>query len=107
MAAVDLALTHAAFDPGAIGHREAEAPVVNDSQPGDVTAVLVHGGFLGPWIWADTVRLLSEHSYAGLVVSEAAAGPHKAARHLVFLAAAIPDLGDSLTSLAEAGSREV
>jgi pimeloyl-ACP methyl ester carboxylesterase len=122
---------------------------VNDRQPRDVTAVLVHGGFLGPWIWADTVRLLSEHavpsvcaelpsgrdtgspadlhddsqavreildgysdvvlcghSYAGLVVSEAAAGPHKAVRHLVFLAAAIPDVGDSLTSLAEAGSQE-
>lgn len=120
---------------------------MNNSQPRDITAVLVHGGFLGPWIWVDTVRLLSEHnipsvcadlpssrdkgsladlhddaqavreildgysdvvlcghSYAGLVVSDAAAGPHKAVRHLVFLAAAIPDVGDSLTSLAEASS---
>lgn len=123
---------------------------MNDSQPRDVAAVLVHGGFLGPWIWADTVRLLREHkvpsvcadlpssrdtdgspaglhddaravreildgcsdvvlcghSYAGLVVSEAAAGPHQAVRHLVFLAAAVPDVGDSLTSLAGAGSQE-
>jgi pimeloyl-ACP methyl ester carboxylesterase len=122
-------------------------PAVVNGQPHDVTAVLVHGGFLGPWIWDDVVRLLAEHgisaacpdlpscqetggladlhddaravrsalaglrdvvlcghSYAGLVISEAAAGPHPAVRHLVFLAAAIPDVGDSLTSLAEAGS---
>src|SRR5262249_31215376 len=88
----------------------------------DAKAVLVHGGFLGPWIWADTVTLLEGrgirsvtvdlpssqdtgdrladlhddaevvrdtlngctdvvlcgHSYAGAVVSEAAAGPHRA-----------------------------
>jgi pimeloyl-ACP methyl ester carboxylesterase len=143
-------LTHAAFNPATIGHPHAETPVVNDGQPRDIAAVLVHGGFLGPWIWADTVKLLSEHkipsvcidlpssrdtggslaglhddaqavrgildgyrdvvlcghSYAGLVVSEAAAGPHKAVRHLVFLAAAIPDVGDSLTSLAGAGPRD-
>ena len=116
------------------------------AQRDDVTAVLVHGGFLGPWIWEDVVRLLAQqripavcpdlpscqetsaladlhddaqavrtvldgcrdvvlcgHSYAGLVVSEAAAGPHKAVRHLVYLAAAIPDAGDSLASLAQAG----
>jgi pimeloyl-ACP methyl ester carboxylesterase len=122
---------------------------VNGSQPGDVTAVLVHGGFLGPWIWADVVRLLDEHgvrsvcvelpssretdesladlhddaravraaldgcgrvvlcghSYAGAVISEAAAGPHEAVRHLVFLAAAVPDIGDSLGSLAEAAAK--
>jgi pimeloyl-ACP methyl ester carboxylesterase len=118
---------------------------VTDSADGDLTAVLVHGGFLGPWIWADVVRQLSRdgirsvcvdlpscqdtgpdlagladdvravrtvldgctsavvcgHSYAGMVVSEAAAG-HPAVRHLIYLAAAIPDAGDSLTSLAEA-----
>jgi pimeloyl-ACP methyl ester carboxylesterase len=34
---------------------------VNDSQPSDVAVVLVHGGFLGSWIWADTVKLLREH----------------------------------------------
>jgi pimeloyl-ACP methyl ester carboxylesterase len=114
-----------------------------------VTAVLVHGGFLGPWIWADTARLLAArgvrpvtvdlpssqeggdrlpglhddaeavrvaldgcadvvlcgHSYAGAVISEAAAGPHPAVRYLVFLAAAVPDVGDSLASLAEAAAR--
>ena len=123
---------------------------MNDPQSPDVTAVLVHGGFLGPWIWADVAELLlaqgvrsicvdlpssvetdggqadlhddahavrsaldgcSEvvlcgHSYAGAVISEAAAGPHKAVRHLVYLAAAIPDVGDSLASLAEAASKE-
>jgi pimeloyl-ACP methyl ester carboxylesterase len=112
---------------------------------GGLTVVLVHGGFLGPWIWADVVRELSRdglrsvcvdlpscqssgpelagladdvravraaldgcaravicgHSYAGLVVTEAAAG-HPAVRHLIYLAAAIPDVGDSLTSLATA-----
>lgn len=122
---------------------------MNDRQPADVTAVLVHGGFLGPWIWADTAKLLQErgvrsvsvdlpssqdsgdrladlhddaeavrdalngctdavlcgHSYAGAVISEAAAGPHRAVRYLVFLAAAVPDVGDSLASLAEAASR--
>ena len=114
------------------------------------TAVLVHGGFLGPWVWADTVRLLDArgvrsvtvdlpssqdsndrlpglhddagavrdaldgcadavlcgHSYAGAVISEAAAGPHRAVRHLVFLAAAVPDAGDSLTSLAEEAAKD-
>ena len=118
---------------------------MTDSADGDLTVVLVHGGFLGPWIWADVVRELSRdglrpvcvdlpscrgtgtklagladdvqavraaldgcaravvcgHSYAGLVVTEAAAG-HPAVRHLIYLAAAIPDAGDSLTSLAAA-----
>ena len=119
---------------------------MNDTPPGDLTAVLVHGGFLGPWIWADVAQVLDGHqirsvcvdlpscqdtgasladlhdhaqavrtaldrcgdvvlcghSYAGMVISEAAAGPHPSIRHLVYLAAAIPDAGDSLTSLAEA-----
>lgn len=44
------------------------------------------------------------HSYAGLVVTEAAAG-HPAVRHLIYLAAAIPDTGDSLASLAAASAR--
>ena len=121
---------------------------MTDSADGDLTVVLVHGGFLGPWIWADVVRELSRdglrsvcvdlpscqgagpelagladdvqavraaldgctravvcgHSYAGLVVTEAAAG-HPAVRHLIYLAAAIPDAGDSLTSLAAASAR--
>ncbi len=120
---------------------------MNGRQRREVTAVLVHGGFLGPWIWQDVVtglagpgipsvcvELLSSraengrladlhddaravravldnranvvlcgHSYAGAVISEAAAGPHPAVRHLVFLAAAVPDVGDSLASLAAAG----
>jgi pimeloyl-ACP methyl ester carboxylesterase len=122
---------------------------MTNRQARDVTVVLVHGGFLGPWIWADTVKqlearavrsvtvdlpsshdsgnrladlhddaqavrdalngcadaVLCGHSYAGAVISEAAAGPHRAVRHLVFLAAAIPDAGDSLTSLAEAAGK--
>jgi len=122
---------------------------VTNRQAHDVTAVLVHGGFLGPRIWADTARLLQArgvrpvtvdlpssqdsgdhlpglhddaaavrdaldgcadavlcgHSYAGAVISEAAAGPHRAVRHLVFLAAAVPDAGDSLASLAQAATR--
>lgn len=122
---------------------------MTNRQARTVTAVLVHGGFLGPWIWADTVKLLEArgvrsvtvdlpssqdssgrlpglhddaeavrdalngcadavlcgHSYAGAVISEAAAGPHRSVRHLVFLAAAVPDAGDSLASLAEAATK--
>jgi pimeloyl-ACP methyl ester carboxylesterase len=104
--------------------------------------VLVHGGFLGPWIWAKTIEelerqglrslsvdlpsmrgpnadlhddaravrdlldgldevVLCGHSYAGVVISEAAAGPHRAVRQLVYLTAAIPDSGDSLVGLAK------
>ena len=123
---------------------------MTNRQARHVTAVLVHGGFLGPWIWADTVKLLEAsgvrsvtvdlpsshdssdrlpglhddaeavrdalngcadavpcgHSYAGAVISEAAAGPHRAVRHLVFLAAAVPDAGDSLASLAGAAAND-
>ena len=122
---------------------------MTNRQARTVTAVLVHGGFLGPWISADTVKLLEArgvrsvtvdlpssqdssgrlpglhddaeavrvaldgcadavlcgHSYAGAVISEAAAGPHRSVRHLVFLAAAVPDAGDSLASLAEAATK--
>lgn len=104
--------------------------------------VLVHGGFLGPWIWTDTIGelerrglralsvdlpsmrgpdaglrddaravrdlldgldevVLCGHSYAGMVITEAAAGPHRAVRHLVYLTAAIPDSADTLAGLAE------
>jgi pimeloyl-ACP methyl ester carboxylesterase len=104
--------------------------------------VLVHGGFLGPWIWTETIEeldrqgvralsvdlpsmrspdadlrddaravrdildgldevVLCGHSYAGMVISEAAAGPHRAVRRLVYLTAAIPDSGDSLAGLAK------
>jgi len=40
------------------------------------------------------------------VISEAAAGPHPAVRHLVFLAAAVPDAGDSVASLTKAAAKE-
>jgi pimeloyl-ACP methyl ester carboxylesterase len=36
-----------------------------------------------------------------MVISEAAAGPHRAVRQLVYLTAAIPDSGDSLAGLAK------
>jgi pimeloyl-ACP methyl ester carboxylesterase len=114
-------------------------------QPTTATVVLVHGGFLGAWVWADVVSaleaqglravaldlpsvtgngggevgdfyadaaavrgvlddarppvLLCGHSAGGAVVTEAAAGPHPAVRRLVYLAAAVPDAGDSLASL--------
>jgi pimeloyl-ACP methyl ester carboxylesterase len=111
----------------------------------EATVVLVHGGFLGAWVWAEVVsaleargiravaldlpsvaadgggdvgdfyadaeavrRVLDEagppvllcgHSAGGAVITEAAAGPHPAVRRLVYLAAAVPDAGDSLASL--------
>jgi pimeloyl-ACP methyl ester carboxylesterase len=43
--------------------------------------------------------VLCGHSYGGAVITEAAAGPHPAVRHLVYLTAAVPDVGDSLVSL--------
>lgn len=50
--------------------------------------------------------VLCGHSYAGMVITQAAAGPHPAVRHLVYLAAAIPDAGDSLATLAEASTAD-
>ncbi|MGH9032420.1 MAG: alpha/beta fold hydrolase, partial [Acidimicrobiia bacterium] len=115
--------------------------------PREATVVLVHGGFLGAWVWADVTRaleaqgirvvavdlpsvapeseddahdgdlyadaaavrqvldaatppvLLCGHSAGGAAITEAAVGPHPAVRRLVYLAAAVPDRGDSLTSL--------
>ena len=105
------------------------------------TLVLVHGSFLGPWLWADVRELLTEHginsvapnlpsmddasadfyadvsavksavaeagacvlcghSYAGMVVTEVANDPSLDIRRLVYLAAAVPDAGQSLESLA-------
>lgn len=110
------------------------------------SVVLVHGGFLGPWSWADvatalesrgivtmvpdlpsmgdpTTRplgdfyadasevrrvldslprpvLLCGHSYGGAVITEAAAGPHPSVAQLVYLAAAVPDVDESMASLA-------
>ncbi|MGX7826283.1 alpha/beta fold hydrolase [Actinokineospora sp. 24-640] len=43
--------------------------------------------------------LLCGHSYGGGVITEAAAGPHRAVRHLVYLNAVVPDAGESLVSL--------
>jgi pimeloyl-ACP methyl ester carboxylesterase len=45
--------------------------------------------------------VLCGHSSAGMVISEAAAGPHRAVRQLVYLTAAIPDSGDSLAGPAK------
>lgn len=47
--------------------------------------------------------LLCGHSYGGAVITEAAAGPHPAVAHLVYVAAAIPDVGESLASVAVNG----
>jgi pimeloyl-ACP methyl ester carboxylesterase len=120
--------------------------VQQSSEPSEAaTVVLVHGGFLGAWVWADVVSalegrgiravaldlpsvagdgggdvgdfyadaeavrraldgaappvLLCGHSAGGAVITQAAAGPHPAVRRLVYLAAAVPDAGDSLASL--------
>jgi pimeloyl-ACP methyl ester carboxylesterase len=44
--------------------------------------------------------LVCGHSYGGVVITQAAAGPHRAVRHLVYLAAGAPDAGESLADLA-------
>ncbi len=105
------------------------------------SVVLVHGGFLGPWLWEDVQRVLQTrgvhsvapdlpsvgermgdlgadvacvvealkvvgasvlcgHSYAGLVVTEAAADEAVEVTHLAYLAAAVPDEGQSMQALA-------
>ena len=112
-----------------------------------VSVVLVHGGFLGPWCWADVAEMLGTkgiptvvpdlpsignpqtaplgdfdadaaavrrvldqqrdpvllcgHSYGGAVITEAAAG-HPAVAHLVYLTAAVPDIGQSVADVASA-----
>jgi pimeloyl-ACP methyl ester carboxylesterase len=43
--------------------------------------------------------VLCGHSYGGAVITEAASGPHPAARELVYLTAAVPGAGDSMVSL--------
>jgi pimeloyl-ACP methyl ester carboxylesterase len=43
--------------------------------------------------------VLCAHSYGGAVITEAASGPHPAVHELVYLAAAIPDAGQSMVSL--------
>lgn len=107
------------------------------------TVVLVHGGFLGPWLWEDVQRMLETrgirsvapdlpsvgdemgdlhrdvatvrqalkaagpavlcgHSYAGLVITEAACDEKVEVTRLVYLAAAVPDEGHSMQALATA-----
>src|SRR5215472_9502232 len=41
---------------------------VNNREVRDIKAVLVHGGFLGPWIWADTVKLLEGRGIRSVTV---------------------------------------
>jgi len=112
--------------------------------------VLVHGGFLGPWIWEDVVEILRNagvrayavalpsvgtdtaslgsfeddvqavhetvdrcdgdvvlcgHSYAGAVITEAA-GKAGHISQLLYLAAVVPDAGESLVNLSVDGSAE-
>jgi pimeloyl-ACP methyl ester carboxylesterase len=43
--------------------------------------------------------LVCGHSYGGAVITEAAGGPHPAVAHLVYLTAAVPDVGQSMASL--------
>lgn len=71
------------------------------SRPGQPTVVLVHGGFLGAWIWTDVVAGLDAEgiSAGGAVITEAAAGPHPTVGRLVYLTAAVPDAGDTMASL--------
>ncbi|WP_163507237.1 alpha/beta fold hydrolase [Fodinicola acaciae] len=104
--------------------------------------VLVHGGFLGPWIWEDVAGILRNagvrahlvdlpsvgqlkgfeddvravreaveqagapvvcgHSYAGAVITEAV----REAKHLVYLTAVVPDVGESLVNLSDDGAAE-
>lgn len=47
----------------------------------------------------DAPAVIVGHSYGGMVITEGAAG-HRNARHLVYLAAFMPDAGESLNSLA-------
>ena len=116
-----------------------------------VSVVLVHGGFLGPWSWADVAEklgaqgiptvvpdlpsignpqttplgdfyadaaavrrvldqqrdpvLLCGHSYGGAVITEAAAGLPTVA-HLVYLTAAVPDIGQSVADVASTSEVE-
>ena len=46
--------------------------------------------------------LVCGHSYGGAVITEAAGGPHPAVAHLVYLTAAVPDINQSMASLAPA-----
>lgn len=47
----------------------------------------------------DDPVVLGGHSYGGAVITDAAAGPAPGVQHLVYLAAAAPDTGQSMSSL--------
>lgn len=51
---------------------------------------------------AEPPVVLCGHSYGGLVITEAAAGPHPSIARLVYLAGAAPDAGQSLADLGPA-----
>ncbi|MDQ3764467.1 MAG: alpha/beta hydrolase, partial [Actinomycetota bacterium] len=71
----------------------AAAPAVT-SMPADATQVRAVLDLLrGPVV-------LCGHSYGGAVITQAAAGPHPAVRRLIYLTGAVPNVGESLTSLA-------
>ena len=74
-------------DPGAtpLGDFYADAAAVREVLDGLRAPVLVCG-----------------HSYGGAVITEAAGGPHPAVAHLVYLTAAVPDINQSMASLAPA-----
>lgn len=50
--------------------------------------------------------VLVAHSYAGAVITEAAAGPHPNVLELVYLAATVPGSGDSMASVTAAATPE-
>lgn len=116
-------------------------PGQNGRVTGGPAVVLVHGGFLGPWLWEEVQRILEArgvrtvapdlpsvgagmgdldadvavvreavrsvgpavlcgHSYAGLVVTEAANEEGLGVTRLAYLAAAVPDEGQSMEGLA-------
>ncbi len=94
-------------DVGALLEREGiesltpELPTIGEDSAGtdfytDAEAVRVLLDRLEPPV------LLCGHSYAGAVITQAAAGPHPAVRQLVYLTAAIPAVGDSMMSLMSA-----
>lgn len=51
--------------------------------------------------------VLCGHSAGGAVITEAAAGPHLAVSRLVYLAATVPDVGDSIASLMGAAANGI
>lgn len=50
--------------------------------------------------------VLCGHSYGGAVITDAAAGPHRAVHELVYVTAAVPSAGDSMVSLMSAAATQ-